>query len=174
MAATDQTYRKLKALHIVFGVSCLLMLVSVIWMFVQDFNKEYKPIQSENSTRSKNRAIWRAMLQQLPRGEDLQEKINNAEAARQEYAKAQTDMRAEEKKYSAQREMKNTHFQTVKASYDSQGSLLDIAVDEAGKETDPRRKATPAEEIENAMKEELTTLQATNMADAQNELDKVR
>ena len=45
MAATDQTYRNQKTLDVVFGVSCLLMLLSTMWMFVQDYDREYKPIQ---------------------------------------------------------------------------------------------------------------------------------
>ena len=36
MAATDQNYRNQYALDIVFAVSSILMLVSVLWMFVQD------------------------------------------------------------------------------------------------------------------------------------------
>ena len=42
MAATDKTYRSQKTLDIVFAVSCILMLVSVIWMLVADYNREYK------------------------------------------------------------------------------------------------------------------------------------
>src|SRR6266496_4214675 len=45
MAATDQSYRDQYALDVVFGVSSILMLVSLIWMFVQDFNREFKAEQ---------------------------------------------------------------------------------------------------------------------------------
>src|SRR5260370_6751847 len=45
MAATDQTYRNQKTLDIVFAVSSILMLVSIIWMFVQDYNREWKTEQ---------------------------------------------------------------------------------------------------------------------------------
>ena len=47
MAATDQHYRNQKTLDIVFAVSCVLMLISTIWMLVQDYNREYKAIQRE-------------------------------------------------------------------------------------------------------------------------------
>src|ERR1043166_9849737 len=47
MAATDQHYRNQKTLDIVFGVSCLLMLISTIWMFVQDYNREFKKVQRD-------------------------------------------------------------------------------------------------------------------------------
>ena len=45
MAATDQPYRNQKTLDIVFGVSCVLLLVSTGWMFCDDHNRPYKPIQ---------------------------------------------------------------------------------------------------------------------------------
>src|SRR5947209_7874346 len=47
MAATDQTYRNQKALDIVFAVSCVLMLVSIVGMFIQDYNREFKQEQRE-------------------------------------------------------------------------------------------------------------------------------
>ncbi len=45
MAATDVTFRNQKTLDIVFGVSSLLMLVSVGMMLVQDYNRQYKTEQ---------------------------------------------------------------------------------------------------------------------------------
>src|SRR3954453_7365922 len=47
MAATDQTYRNQKALDVVFAVSCLLMLASILWMFAQDYNREFKTEQRQ-------------------------------------------------------------------------------------------------------------------------------
>ena len=57
------------------------MLGSVLWMFVQDYNREFKPIQ-RTFYDVEEQASLRVMLQQLPRGEDLEQKINKAEAAR--------------------------------------------------------------------------------------------
>src|SRR5436305_13583855 len=45
MAASDKTYRNQKALDVVFGVSSLALLVSMIWMFVQDYNRPWKAEQ---------------------------------------------------------------------------------------------------------------------------------
>jgi hypothetical protein len=47
MAATDQTYRNQKALDIVFAASSVALLLSMIWMFVQDYNREWKTEQRE-------------------------------------------------------------------------------------------------------------------------------
>src|SRR5262245_53330954 len=45
MAATDQTYRNQRALDIVFGVSSLLMLASIVLMFAQDYLRPWKTEQ---------------------------------------------------------------------------------------------------------------------------------
>ena len=42
MAATDQTYRKQYTLDIVFGASSVLMLVSIVLMFAQDYYRPFK------------------------------------------------------------------------------------------------------------------------------------
>src|SRR3954470_3380314 len=45
MAASDQTYRNLKALHVVFAVSSVAMLVTTGWMFWDDYNRPFKKEQ---------------------------------------------------------------------------------------------------------------------------------
>jgi len=45
MPATEQTWRNQKRLHQVFAVACFLMLVTTLWMFVQDHNREWKTYQ---------------------------------------------------------------------------------------------------------------------------------
>src|SRR5947208_12267397 len=42
MAATDTTYRNIKRLHVVFAVSSLVMLVTIIWMFADDYYRDWK------------------------------------------------------------------------------------------------------------------------------------
>lgn len=45
MAARDETYRDQRMLDIVFALSCILMLVSLIWMFWVDYNRPFKTVQ---------------------------------------------------------------------------------------------------------------------------------
>ncbi|MBI1830080.1 MAG: c-type cytochrome, partial [Planctomycetes bacterium] len=45
MAATDKHFNNQNTLDIVFGVSNILMLLSIFWMFWQDYNREYKTEQ---------------------------------------------------------------------------------------------------------------------------------
>ena len=45
MPATEQTWRNLKTLHVVFGISALAMLLISVWMLASDHNREAKALQ---------------------------------------------------------------------------------------------------------------------------------
>ncbi|MCX7430940.1 MAG: PDZ domain-containing protein, partial [Planctomycetia bacterium] len=47
MPATEQTWRNLKALHVVFGVTAILLLLSTVMMLVSDHNRPWKKYQRE-------------------------------------------------------------------------------------------------------------------------------
>jgi cytochrome c2 len=47
MPATEQTWRNLKALHVVFGVVAILLLLATILMLVSDHNRPWKKYQRE-------------------------------------------------------------------------------------------------------------------------------
>src|SRR5215471_16526266 len=42
MAATDKTHRDQYTLDVVFAITSILMLISIVWMFVDDYNREFK------------------------------------------------------------------------------------------------------------------------------------
>jgi mono/diheme cytochrome c family protein/cytochrome c1 len=45
MPATEQTWRDQKVMHVIFGVSSVLLLLATIWMLVIDHDREWKKIQ---------------------------------------------------------------------------------------------------------------------------------
>lgn len=45
MPANEQTWRDQKRMHIVFGITGLVMLVTTLWMFAADHDREWKEIQ---------------------------------------------------------------------------------------------------------------------------------
>jgi len=47
MPATEQTWRNLKILHVVFGVTAILLLLSTVLMLVSDHNRPWKKYQRE-------------------------------------------------------------------------------------------------------------------------------
>lgn len=47
MPATESTSRDLKLMHVVFGVSAVVLLGSTVWMLAKDHNREWKSVQRE-------------------------------------------------------------------------------------------------------------------------------
>lgn len=45
MPATEQTWRDQKRMHVIFGVSALVMLLSTVWMMAKDHWREWKTVQ---------------------------------------------------------------------------------------------------------------------------------
>lgn len=45
MPATEQTWRDIKLLHVIFGVSGALLLLTTLWMFAADHDREWKNFQ---------------------------------------------------------------------------------------------------------------------------------
>src|SRR5262249_14794500 len=93
MAATDQTYRHQKTLDIVFGASCVLMLLSVIWMFAQDYNRSYK-VEARDFRDVEEAMYEREMLAKLP-DDDTMKQIAAAEKELAE-ARKERDRKAKE------------------------------------------------------------------------------
>ena len=87
MAATDKPYRNQYALDIVFGVSCVLMLLGIIWMFAQDYYREFKVEQRD--FRDVEEAIAdRQMLALVP--DDAKRK--HIDAAQEELGQARREL----------------------------------------------------------------------------------
>src|SRR5258708_33101563 len=42
MAATDATYRNQKVLHIIFAISSIVMLLTIVGMFAEDYYRDWK------------------------------------------------------------------------------------------------------------------------------------
>jgi mono/diheme cytochrome c family protein len=134
MAATDKPYRSQRTLDIVFGVSCILLLLSTVWMFAQDYFREFKGIQRE--FRDVEEAVAeRTMLDKLPPSDnmtkihELEQQIeateNKVKALKEENRKTVPALQSNKAKADAAQ-------QAAKADFDSVSSLFDIAVDKAG------------------------------------------
>src|SRR6266851_3702121 len=144
MAATDQTYRNQRWLDIVFGVTCVLMLVSVVWMFWQDYGREFKVEQRD--FRDVEAAVSeRQMLKLVPdqkQLEEIEEQERLLAYVRKERDEAAERLRDDLKKALTVRTKKQADAQAVKADYDSVGSLYNIAVEERDAEA-PKTSQEP-------------------------------
>jgi mono/diheme cytochrome c family protein len=145
MAATDQNYRNQKILDIVFAVSCVLMLASIVWMFVQDYNREFKKVQRE--FRDVDEALTeRTMLEKLPEAPGVESASQAVKDARKNLEDVKTDTDRNIKGLLTQKDLQDAAAQGIKADYDSYMSLLNQAVDQRDEApTESRRRELEAE-----------------------------
>ncbi len=169
MAATDKPYRKQKTLDIVFAVSCILMLLSVLWMLVADYNRQFKAVQ--RTFRDVESVLnERQMLAQLPDPGDVEAArklvADRRQARDDEKAKAQ----AKEQELTAKRDTATASYRAIKADFDSKSSFYNIEVGERDQEGISREVRKERAERVEARKEELAKIQK-NLDDAQKAVD---
>lgn len=129
MAATDQTYRTQKTLDVVFGASCVLMLGSIIWMFAQDYNREYK--KEIRGFRDVEEAVAeREVLRRIPEKSKVTEAEEALKAARANRDQKRAENRDKAKELGVKKVKDENKAQALKADLDSKKSLLDISRDE--------------------------------------------
>src|SRR5437764_3622686 len=93
MAASDQTYRNQKLLHVVFAWSSVAMLVTTGWMFWDDYNRPFKKEQRVFRDVEEEMAK-RAMLAAAP-GEEQRKVVAEAERAVTRARAVRTSVRAQ-------------------------------------------------------------------------------
>ncbi len=134
MAATDQTYRSQKALDVVFGVTCVLMLLSIIWMFWQDYDREWK--KEQRVFRDVEEAMAeRGALAKLPSAADFRRARKSVADAEKLLASRQKDLDDNQTRMDNLRApivKADNYARAVKADLDSARSLYDIEVEKGG------------------------------------------
>src|SRR5262245_58194409 len=114
MAATDKTYRDQKALDIVFAVSCVLLLLSIVWMFAQDYYRDFKQVQ--RTFRDVEAAMTeRAMLDKLPDVAKAQQAASAVDEARAEVESAKKNVPSEVKTLDRNKAKAEAEYQGTKA-----------------------------------------------------------
>jgi mono/diheme cytochrome c family protein len=139
MAATDQSYRNQYVLDIVFAVSSILMLLSIVWMLVADYQREYKTEQREFRDVEVAMA-QREALSKMPRYKAFEKASAVVERTRAQRDRDQSEidsLNERIRKILPEKERADLDQQTVKADLDSKSSFYDIAV-----EQNPRAEST--------------------------------
>jgi mono/diheme cytochrome c family protein len=142
MAASDQTYRNQKTLHLVFAWSSVIMLVTTAWMFWDDYNRPFKKEQRVFRDVEEELAK-RAMLAAAP----TKEQRDAVVAAEQELAltrearKAVRDQAdAKVKSLLPAQAKRETLRANRKADFDSVTSFYNIAVEQHGADSPEARR----------------------------------
>src|SRR5438132_937876 len=168
MAATDQTYRSQKILDIVFAVSCILMLISILWMFVQDYNREFKQIQRK--FRDVDEALTeRQLVEKLPNIQEVEEAANQREQAEAKLQQVKDENRKAIRPLLAERAQREADYQSIKADFDSVNSLYNLAVEKRDEAAESDRRKVLQEAVDRR-RQEVDTLEK-KLVEAQNRLD---
>ncbi len=131
-AATDKTYRNQRILDIVFAVSCILMLVSVVWMFAQDQYRDWK-VEQRTFRDVEEAVAQRAVVRAAPDGDKMKQIDAAAQAvadAHKKVEQAREQVQPKVNQLLPKKVKSEDKFQAVKADLDSKVSLYDIAVEE--------------------------------------------
>lgn len=164
MAASDKPYRDQNWLDIFFAVTSILMLVSIVWMFMQDYNREFKTEQRK--FRDVESALaQRLALDQIPRKTEFDEAeaaIAQAREARKTRDEEFRKIQVEIARLLPQKELNEQKYQGVKADLESRTSFYNIEVDKNG----------PTSDLAKRYKDEIIELEA-RLADAKKARDDV-
>lgn len=149
MAATDKPYRNQRWLDIVFGASCVLLLLSTFWMLYQDHSRGWKSVQRE--FRDVETVVYkRSMVDRLPdkeRIEAIETSLGKIQKAQEEVARERAKMAGELKPLQVAKAQEDSVYQDLKARFDSVVSHYNIAVDERDQASGPTKERL-AQEVE--------------------------
>jgi mono/diheme cytochrome c family protein len=156
MAASDQTYRNQKMLDVVFAVSGLLMLLSIVGMFAQDYFREFKTEQ--RAFRDVEAAMAeRALLALMPN--------DRLDALRDAEAQAKNDPALAPKR----QEM----YATRKKLHDARDELINLRLQsELKREMDAGKPKEQREQEDKGLDDKVNT-QKQEVADRTKDLDAI-
>lgn len=174
MPATEHFFRNQSKLHLVFAVSCVVMLVATIWTMVQDQSDEWRVYQKDGfklSAAAKQRDI-----------DNLQTDAYTAEAERLEGERAEINGMLEEEPYAslatsiaAERDLALRKVERLSEALKSQGAVRD----EKRGNYNLAIARHASQDVQDAMKEEFRIAQEQvdamqlEVEDAQKELAQV-
>jgi cytochrome c2 len=75
MPATEQTWRNIKILHVVFGVSGLALLLTTVWMLAADHDREAKDLQKQFNIVEARSLEWRKTEQETAKYEEAKQQL---------------------------------------------------------------------------------------------------
>jgi mono/diheme cytochrome c family protein len=155
MAATDAFYRNVKTMHVVFAVSCVVMLATIVAMFADDYYRDWK-VEQRAFRGVEEEIAKRGMLSATPSKKALGEiaaaekELGEAKAAVQV---AKRELEAKHGELLTRKAKAEARKQTVKADFDSVMSFVSMAQEhnDAGAEQENRAKlATIKQDLDNA------------------------
>src|SRR4051794_6091655 len=144
MPASEETYRRQPTLHVVFAISSIAMLLSIVWMIMADHLRPWKQVQREfhDVERDKLRATEQQKLQEQEESakakiSEIDAKIEQAKQSAAERAAEISRIDRELNALGGKTEKLDTSRKFKKAELDSLRSLYDGMI-ERGEEREAR------------------------------------
>ncbi|MGF1579021.1 MAG: hypothetical protein ACFCD0_06625 [Gemmataceae bacterium] len=133
MAASDQFYRNQKTLNVIFAVSSVGMLFSIMLMFYFDHNRPWKAEQ-RTFYDVEEALAQRLALETLPSETEFQEAVETVEQAKKDLDQESIEsLQKQIDDLVPLKDKANLKYQNLKATFDSLTSFYHIAVDKHGK-----------------------------------------
>lgn len=139
MAATDKPYRNQHKLNILFAISCVLMLLSILWMLERDYNRSYKEDQ-RTFRRAEELIFLRSMLTQLPSRQAVLAASDELAKARKALSEQEAQFADQQQSLNVQISLAKAEHQNWKALYDSRMSYRNLAAEQYGEESEEVKK----------------------------------
>ena len=147
MAATDKHYRNQKTLNLLFAFSCVAMLLSILWMLVDDYKREYKQVQREFRDVEESVSL-NAMLERLPHRKTLDDARDSVTEKRQRLDEKKKDLDSEIRRFNVERAKIYSRYQDAKALFDSRSSYRDQEAEHLGEARTEEQRAIARKHLE--------------------------
>ena len=123
MAATDKHYRNQKTLNLLFAFSCVAMLLSILWMLVDDYKREYKQVQRDFRDVEESVSL-NAMLDRLPNEDTLSDARETVAEKRQRLDEKKKELDSEIRRINVERAKIYSRYQDAKGGRSISPSLF--------------------------------------------------
>jgi mono/diheme cytochrome c family protein len=143
MAATDKPFRNQYKLDVVFGASCVALLLATGWMFYDDHYRPYKKVQRH--FRDVEAARYeQGLIDKLPPTEvlgNVHDAYDKVRGARKELREEEAKIQSKETDLLLKKARDEARSLDVKARVDSVASLVNLAVEERDASDEAHRAA---------------------------------
>ena len=163
MPATEKTWYDQKLLHVVFGLSSIVMLLATVWMFAADHDREWKGYQRNFRNAEQRLTTWRMGAEESERQSDHQRLLEQLVQAQLEIPSGERyeEFKAEVQDEAQQRGAPSVDFTQLDKYYQAIDTAAAPARQALSDENDAEGRLQTAQEALVAAKKELAS--STNL-----------
>lgn len=165
MPATDKNWRDLKSMHLIFAISGLALLGSVLWMMAKDHDREWHHFQAEFQEKDAQQMEKKELALKTPEYEaklkELQEAEKTAVAAEKQHGKEVSELEAKVSQLTGKFQISDRDTKFKRAERDVQRANYDLGVRDGLPQSEMKqlmKKYDDSEQVVAKMESELLTI----------------